>query len=139
MKSNEIILFFKEQKSSEKSIYLFLYWRVSRILDRVLNQIKEMQFRKNNNLNLKVWWNHHTKGCSLNIISINYCKSPKQTGLYFKPILFRSDSINMKGNQVFFVWLKWLRSRTIEYIRDLNDNNKYYDILCKEKSFVLYQ
>ena len=137
--SKEILLFIKKKWSSEKLINLFWYWRVSRILDRVLNQIKEMQFRKNNNLNLKVWWNHYTKGCSLNIMSINYCKSAKRTGLYFKAILFRSDSIYMKGNQGFLVWLKWLRSRTKEYIRDLSDNNKYYDILCKEESFLFYQ
>ena len=67
------------------------------------------------------------------------CKAAKQPGWYLKPILFRSDSINMKGNQGFFVWLKWLRYRTKEYIRDLNDNYKYYEILCKEKSFSFYQ
>ena len=69
----------------------------------------------------------------------DYCKAAKQPGWYFKPILFRSDSINMKGNQAFFLWLKWLRFRTKEYIRDLNDNNKYYEILGKEESFLLYQ
>ena len=37
---------------------------------------------------------------------------------YFEPILSRSDSINMKGNQVFFVRLKWLRFHTKEYIRE---------------------
>ena len=46
------------------------------------------------------------------------CKAAKQPDWYFKPILFRSDSINMKGNQVFFVWLKWLRFCTKDYIRD---------------------
>ena len=45
----------------------------------------------------------------------------------------------MKGNQAFFLRLKWLRFRTKEYIRDLNDNNKYFEILCKEKSLLLYQ
>ena len=46
------------------------------------------------------------------------CKAAKQPDWYFKPILFRSDSINMKGNQVFFLRLKWLRFHTKEYIRD---------------------
>ena len=45
------------------------YWRVSRVLARVLNQSQKIQFKKNNNLNLKVKWNHHTTRCSLTIMS----------------------------------------------------------------------
>ena len=37
------------------------------------------------------------------------CKAAKQPGWYFKPILFRSDSSNMKGNQAFSLWL-WVMS-----------------------------
>ena len=42
MKSNKIVLFFNEKYSSEKSIYSLLYLRVNKILDRVLNQRKEI-------------------------------------------------------------------------------------------------
>ena len=54
---------------------------------------------------------------------------------------FYSGQITLIWKEVwfFFVWLKWLRSRTKEYIRDLNDNNKYYEILCKKRLFLLYQ
>ena len=54
MKSNEIVLFFKEKQSSEKSIYSFLYRRVSRIFDKVLNQRKEIPLKKKKKLNFKV-------------------------------------------------------------------------------------
>ena len=37
-----------------------------------------------------------------------------------------------------FPMIKRLHTRTEEYIRDLNDNNKYYEILCNEKAFLLY-
>ena len=137
MKSNEIVLFFKENWSSERSIFSFLYWRVSRIFDRLLNQRKVIPL-KEKNLNLKVKWNHHTKGCSLNIMSTITVKQQNSKADILNPFYSGQIALIWK-KKVFFVWLNWFRSCTKEYIRDLNDNNKYYGILCKEKSLLLYQ
>ena len=138
MKSNEIVLFFKENWSSERSIFSFLYWRVSRIFDRLLNQRKVIPL-KEKNLNLKVKWNHHTVGCPLNIMSTISVKQQNSQADILNPFYSGQISLIWKKKSCFFVWLNWFRSCTKEYIRDLNDNNKYYGILCKEKSLLLYQ
>ena len=86
-----------------------------------------------------VKWNHHTTGCSLNIMStVNVNQQNSQAHISNR---FHSGQIALiwKKNQFLLVWLKWSCSRTKEYLMHLNENNKYNVVKGKEKSFLLYQ
>ena len=104
MKSKEIVLFFKEKLSSEESIYSFLYWGVSRILDRLLNQRKEIPLKKGK-LNLNEKWNHHTKGCSLNTMSTISVKQQNSKADILNP--FYSGQIALIWKEIRFFGYDW--------------------------------
>ena len=101
----------------------FIHFYIEELAESLIRfSIKERRSIKKKNLNLNVKWNYHTKGCSLNIMSTISVKQQNSQADILNPFYSGQIALIWKEIRFFFLWIKWLRFRTKEYIRDLNDN-----------------